>query len=102
MTAPDLLRQLADCMEEKERLEAENAALKSELADTKRQVPTEQKEWFTTAEAAKYIDRSVGYMQKNRETIPFRQDGFRTIRYNRADLDKFIEVKKQKKEKKRC
>lgn len=102
MTAPDLLRQLADCMEEKERLEVENAALKAELADTKRQVPTEQKEWFTTSEAAKYIGRSVGHMQKNREAIPFRQDGFRTIRYSRTDLDKYIEVKKQKKEKKRC
>lgn len=98
MTAPDLLRQLADCMEARDRLEAENASLRAELEATKQQVPAEQKQWFTPAEAAKFIGVKETFFRNNRnkpDAIPFRKDGHRSIYYHRDELIKYAKTGKR-------
>ena len=94
MTAPDLLRQLADCMEQRERLEAEVVRLKTDLAAALAQVQTEQKVWFSVKEAAGFIGRDKGFLDKNRigpaeKRIPFTK-GEKLVRYRREDLERYL------------
>ncbi len=51
-------------------------------------------EWFTSAEAAKYIGLTPGDMKVRRcrgtLPIPYLKTGKRGVRYKKEDLDKFI------------
>lgn len=94
MTAPDLLRQLADCMEQKEQLEAEVVRLKADLAAALARVQTEQKVWFSVKDAAEFIGRDKGFLDKNRigpaeKRIPFTK-GEKLVRYRREDLERYL------------
>lgn len=97
MTAPDLLRQLADCMEAKDRLEDEVARLTRELAAAKAARATDDQEWFTNVEAALFIGRSKDFLNqdrcKDRPVIPFYKDD-RAVRYKRPDLVAFRESRR--------
>ncbi len=101
MTAPDLLRQLADCMDEKEALRVEVESLKAELQAVKMKVPAEEKRWFTNDEAAKFIGRSPAFLNKDRmlavPIIPFSKHGHRTVKYDRVDLEAYSEARRTKK-----
>jgi len=95
MTAPDLLRQLADCMEQKEQLEAENLQLRADLAAALAKVQTEQKVWFSPRDAAEFIGRDKGFLDKNRigpaeKRIPYTK-GEKLVRYRREDLERYLE-----------
>ena len=96
MTAPDLLRQLADCMEAREQLEAEVATLKAELAAVKQLVSSDESPWLSTKQAARFIGRSVSFLAKN-SSISFRKYGYRTKRYHRDDLQRFLDTRKPRK-----
>ena len=111
MTAPDLLRQLADCMEEKDALRVEVEALKAELQAVKMKVPTEEQRWFKNKDAAKFIGMSEAFLNKDRmdrdevgkaksPIIPFSKQGYKIIVYDRADLEAYIESRRSKKAKK--
>lgn len=101
LSQPALLRQLADCMDEKEALRAEVEALKAELQAVKMKVSTEEKRWFKNDEAAKFIGRSPAFLNKDRmlavPKIPFSKHGHRTIKYDRADLEAYSEARRTKK-----
>ena len=95
MTAPDLLRQLADCMEQKELLEAEVAALREQLRCALAKVQDDQKVWFTVRQAAAFIGKSKSFLNIDRckavATIPFVKHGPRSVRYMRDDLELYLE-----------
>ena len=98
MTIPELLRELADVTEENEALRAENASLRAELEATKQHVPAEQQQWFTPAEAAKFIGVKETFFRNNRnkpDAIPFRKDGHRSIYYHRDELIKYAKTGKR-------
>ena len=103
-----MLRQLADLVEKIEVLEAENAALKSELQAVKMKVPTEEQRWFKNKDAAKFIGMSEAFLNKDRmdrdevgkaksPIIPFSKQGYKIIVYDRADLEAYIESRRSKK-----
>ena len=107
MTVSQLHREVADLVERVERLQTENETLKSELQATKAKVPTEDKEWFSNSEAAKFIGRSEAFLNKDRldhdedgkaktPLIPFMKCGHRTVRYQRNDLLAYFAARKIK------
>lgn len=58
---------------------------------------TQFKRWFTISEAAKYlgVSRSTLVQTLSKKIKPIHGDG-RIVRYDREDLDKYWEKKKQK------
>lgn len=96
MTTPDILIQWANCMKELEATKAENLALRAELEAVKREVPTEQQQFFSTEEAGKFLGKKPSFLRNNRHLIPYRKDGHRTVIYNREDLIKYAESNKTK------
>lgn len=98
MTAPDLLRQLADCMEAKERLEDEVARLTRELAAAKAARHTDGQEWFSNKQAAAFIGLSEGWLNQDRRSkskkIPSYKPTGKNVKYRREDLEKFLELKR--------
>ncbi len=101
MTTPQLYRAIADLTEKLEAITEENEALKIKLQEVTAKVPTEEKRWFTNEEAAKFIGRSQGFLNKDRmlspPTIPFSKHGHRTVKYDRADLEAYTEARRSKK-----
>ena len=98
MTTPDIIIQWANCMKEVEALKAENASLRAELEATRQHVPTVEKQWFTPAEAAKFIGVKETFFRNNRnkpDAIPFRKDGHRSIYYHRDELIKYAQTGKR-------
>lgn len=106
MTVPETLRQLASALEENETLKGRVSELEAELQMLKTKVPTEEKQWFTVKEAARFIGRSDTFLHKDRmdrdekgkklPLIPFRKDGHRSVLYSRSDLQAFVEARKGK------
>lgn len=98
MTAPDLLRQLADCMEAKERLESEVTRLTRELEAAKAARSTDDQEWFTVKEAARFISVSKSWLDKDRgkanPQIPSHKPTGKAVKYHRSDLKLFNESKR--------
>ena len=100
MTTPELYRALADETEKRERLEKEVAALQQELQALRISTIKEQpKELLTVLEASRYLNRSKSFLDKDRHfrlfTIPFVKMGPKSIRYNRSDLDLYIESQRR-------
>jgi len=98
VTIPQLYRELADLTEENEALKAEVASLRAENSALKQQVPAEQKQWLTPAEAAKFIGVKDTFFRNNRhkpDAIPFRKDGHRSIYYHRDELIKYAKTGKR-------
>lgn len=106
LTISQLYRELADAMEEKEGLKTRIAELEAQVMDLSAKVP-EEKRWLNNAEAAKYIGRSVGFLNKDRldhddqgqpksPAIPFRKDGYRSVLYAKEDLEAYLEGRKRK------
>lgn len=93
MTAPDLLRQLADCMEAKEALEAEVVALRTEVAVLRVKAAGEQ-EFLSVADAVALTSLSKSFFDQDRlrpePRIPFSKAGAKKVLYRRADIEAFL------------
>lgn len=96
MTASDLARALADCIERCDQLERENAELRVQVAQAAANVAARAlTEWLTVQEAAVYLKRTKSYLDKDRiqdvPRIPYRQDGDRgRVLYSKSALDAFV------------
>lgn len=103
MTISDTLRELATAVEENEALKQRISILESEVITLRSKVGNSgEKEWFSPAEAAEYIGRSVDFLATDRlkrdsqgrpkkPKIPFVKHGHSTVRYHRDELNSYLE-----------
>lgn len=99
MTLPDLHRLLADCLERCDQKDARITELEAALKAALARVASDERTVLTNREAAAFIGRAAGFLNKNRleggaAMIPFYREGVKSIRYQRADLVAFLESKK--------
>lgn len=94
MTAPDLLRQLADCMEEKQQLEAEVVRLTKALNEATAQIGAGEP-LLKVSEAAAFLALSEAFLHKDRAKskplIPYLRPSPATIRYRKSDLQAYLD-----------
>jgi len=97
----EILRHLADTLEENEALKSRVAELEAKLQQAESRPVKEEKEWYTPKEAAEYIGRSTSFLDKDHmessksPEIPFTKQGSRTIRYSKSDLDTWLRSKQK-------
>ena len=101
MNQVEILRHLADALEENEALKIRVAELEAKLQQSENRPVMEGKEWYKPKEAAQYIGRSTSFLDKDHmesnksPEIPFTKQGSRTIRYRKSDLDAWLRSKQK-------